>query len=96
MTVFDAFDNVLGSVGSAFASNLALSGDPGSSANEFIELAFAGIRRLTISADPAGSSFVLDDLAYRSAAAVPEPASALLVAAGIAGLALRRRRQEAR
>ena len=80
----DAFDNTsnqVDAVTSSFASNLALSGDVGSAPNEFLQVAFAGgISRVTIAGDPAGSSFVLDDVTVKTpASAVPEPSAFLLV-----------------
>lgn len=93
LTAFDALDNVLGSAVSAFTNNLALSGDPDSSANELLQLAFAsGISRLMLAGDPAGYSFVVDDLSYTPLAQpMPEPVTAALVAIGLAGLLARRR-----
>jgi len=93
-SAFDATNDLLGTVSSAFAENLALSGDPGSSPNEFLNLAFAGgISRVTITGDPAGASFTLDDLTFR---AVPEPSTLLLLLAsslaGVASMSSRRRR----
>lgn len=93
LTAFDALDQILGSASSAHASNLALSGDAGSSPNELLQLAFAaGIARLTLAGDPFGASFVLDDLSFTpGAVAIPEPATALLAMIGLAGLLGRRR-----
>lgn len=92
LTAWDAFDAFLGSTLSAFSSNAALSGDPGSAPNEFLQLAFAGIAKLTISGDPGGGSFVLDDLSFTpKALPVPEPATAALTAIALAGLLARRR-----
>jgi hypothetical protein len=83
----------LGSVLSAFSTNAALSGDPGSAPNEFLELAFAsGIAKLTVSGDAGGGSFVLDDLSFTpTALPVPEPGTAALTAIALAGLLARRR-----
>lgn len=93
LTAFDALDQVLGSATSAYVSNLALSGDAGSSPNELLQLAFAtGIARLTLSGDPLGASFVVDDLSFTpKAVAIPEPATALLALAGLVGLLAGRR-----
>ncbi len=93
LTAWDAFDLALGSVLSLFSTNAALSGDPGSAPNEFLELAFAsGIAKLTVSGDAAGGSFVLDDLSFTpTALLVPEPATAALTAIALAGLLARRR-----
>ena len=94
---FDASNASLGSVSSAAgcASNLKLSGTPGCLPNEEIALTrTVSIKRVVISGNPAGGSFVLDDLSF---SAVPEPATFLL-AAGCVGalilyrLAVRRRR----
>jgi len=87
---YDGGGALLGSLASAFQSNLAVSGDPGSSPNEFLELATTRqIARLTISGDPGGSSFVLDDLTISRA--LPEPSSLALIALGMFGLLVRRR-----
>jgi hypothetical protein len=74
----------LGQTLSAFSSNLALSGDPGSSPNELLALNFpAGISSVTIAGDPAGSSLVLDDLTYQpSSNNTPEPKSIFLFLTG--------------
>jgi hypothetical protein len=62
---------------SAFSSNDALFGDPGSSPNEFLSVSFAsGISNVTITGDAAGGSFVMDDATYTTS--VPEPSSLLV------------------
>jgi hypothetical protein len=93
LTAWDAFDVALGSVLSLFSTNAALSGDPGSAPNEFLELAFAsGIAKLTVSGDAGGGSFVLDDLSFTpTTLSVPEPGTAALTAIALAGLLARRR-----
>jgi hypothetical protein len=94
LMAFDSSAIVLGSVGSNFASNLALSGIPGSSPNELLQLLSAvGISYVTITADPLGGSFVVDDLQYEDIAAVPEPATLGLVGTGVTLFAARRRRK---
>ena len=84
-TAFDSGANQVGQTTSLFGSNLALSGDPGSSPNELLALSFAGgISRITISGDPLGGSFVLDDVTVEPlATTVPEPSSALLFISGV-------------
>ena len=84
----DAFgptNNLVASATSAFSNNEALSGDMGSSPNEFIQVSFAGgIDSVTITGDPAGSSFTLDDAAYSiRGAPVPEPSAILLSLSGL-------------
>jgi hypothetical protein len=75
---FDSGKKSLGSVTSAFLSNFALSGEPGSAPNEklFLENA-AGIASITITGDPLGGSFAMDDLTYGDTAVVPEPGTFL-------------------
>lgn len=93
LQAFDATSTQVDSATSALSSNLALSGDPGSSPNEFLSVSSAGgISSLTITGDPGGGSFALDDAAITSStSAVPEPASVFLLLTGIAGsLAVRR------
>ncbi|MBZ5726640.1 MAG: hypothetical protein LAP87_16770 [Acidobacteriia bacterium] len=73
---FDASSTQVASAVSSFSSNLALSGDAGSSPNELLSVTFlGGISSVTISGDPAGGSFVMDDVTYTTA--VPEPRSSV-------------------
>lgn len=96
ITAFDASNNVLGTLTSAFNNNEALSGDAGSHSNEFFSFSVvSGISRITISGDPLGGSFTLDDLTFNTAAPMPEPASLFLLLGAFGGLSifrLRRRR----
>jgi hypothetical protein len=83
LDAFDSLDNQVDSAVSAFSSNDALFGDAGSSPNEFLQVAFAdGISSVTITGDPAGGSFVMDDISFTSA--VPEPSSIFLLLSGAA------------
>ena len=92
LKAFDGSNNLLGEVLSAFGSNFALSGDVGSSPNEFLELAFANMAYVTITGDLAGSSFVADDLVVNPV--VPEPTLlSLTLVAGVAYIRRRKRRQ---
>ncbi len=82
---FDSTDTEVASAQSLFSINVGCdpgpfcSGDPGSSPNEFIQVSSAaGISSFTMTADPNGSSFVLDDATYATAS-VPEPASVFLL-----------------
>jgi hypothetical protein len=91
LTAFDSGGNLVATSLSQFTNNLALSGVVGSAPNEPIELVAAGgIQRIVIAGNAAGGSFVVDDLAIT---AVPEPRVAMLLAAGLAALTLRRRRR---
>ena len=82
LQAFDTSSNQIANAASVFSNNMALSGDPGSSPNEFIQLSFAGgISGLRITGDAAGGSFVLDDMTYSTGAvsSVPEPSSGSLL-----------------
>jgi hypothetical protein len=88
VSAFDAGSNLLGSVTSAFSSSLALSGDAGSSPNELLQLAGIGnIARVDITGDPAGGSFVVDDVQF---SAIPEPGTLLLTGSILAFFVMRR------
>jgi hypothetical protein len=92
VTVFDASNNVLATLTSAFNNNEALSGDVGSHPNEFISFSVvSGISRISISGDPGGGSFTLDDLTFSTAAPVPEPASLSLLLGALGGLCVKNR-----
>jgi len=94
ITAFDASNNVLATLTSAFNNNQALSGDVGSHPNEFLSFSMvSGISRITISGDPGGGSFTLDDLTFDTAAPVPEPASLSLLLGGIGSFCIARRRR---
>lgn len=84
LSFYDALNNLKGTANSAFSSNMALSGDPGSSPNEFLSFAWApGISKAVITGDPGGTSFVMDDL---TATPVPEPGTLLLLGSGVLGV----------
>lgn len=77
LMAFDLSNNPMALASSLFASNLALSGDPGSSPNELLQLGFnSGISKIVITGDNLGSSFTLDDLTVTT---VPEPSSIILL-----------------
>jgi hypothetical protein len=86
LAAFDAVGNEVASATSAFSINVACGdgppclGDPGSSPNEFLEVALdTGISTVIITGDPNGSSFTLDDATYTTA--TPEPATGGLLLA---------------
>ncbi len=92
---FDSADALIGSASSLFFSNLGLSGDPGSSPNEVLSVAGAGIRRIVITGAPdPGQSFTMDDVVFElePSVAIPEPGSAALLVGGVLFLAVRKRR----
>jgi hypothetical protein len=84
---FDSNNQLLASVSSQFTSNLAISGDPGSHPNELFQIFFLApiaISKVTVTGDPAGGSFTMDDISFQSAtvSTVPEPHSVLLSICG--------------
>jgi hypothetical protein len=85
----DAFGtafNLVASVTSPFSNNEAMSGDLGSSPNEFLQVSYgSGISEIRIIGDPLGGSFTLDDATIKTGAStVPEPRfSSLFCAAGL-------------
>lgn len=82
---------LLGTASSAFASNLALSGDLGSLPNEILLLAFPNIALVVITGDPLGGSFTFDELAYQQASETPELSTAFLLLTALGSLNLSRR-----
>ena len=89
LSFLDIDDNEVGKIESHFDTNLALSGDPGSVPNEFLNFSSApGISKVVITGDPSGGSFTMDDLTLTS---VPEPATLILLGCGIIGIAFKKR-----
>jgi hypothetical protein len=92
LAAFNSADAEVASETSMYSTNDALYGDPGSSPNEFIDLSFAGgISSVTITGDPAGGSFTLDDATFASPSSVPEPPTLSLLLT-LSYIALLRRR----
>lgn len=84
LEAFDAANTLLASATSAFSENFASCSGPGCdpSPNEFIQVSAAtGISEITITGDPLGGSFTLDNatLTPLSTPAVPEPSSWFLL-----------------
>jgi hypothetical protein len=90
LSFFNSSNASIGNISSMFSSNMALSGNSGSSPNELLGLIYLpGIARLSITGDLSGTSFVMDDLTTTpvlKTAPVPEFATILLLGGGIAGL----------
>lgn len=95
-SAYDAGLNLVATDVSDFLTNLALSGEPGSAPNEFLGVSVAGgISRVVISGDPAGFSFVMDDMTVSTSqvvVTVPEPQTVSLLLAALGAVALIRRR----
>ena len=96
-SAFDSTNNLIGTAASSFNANTALSGDAGSSPNEFLELLSPlGIASIVILGDPAGQSFTLDDLTvtpFPDTTPVPEPSTLVLLGFGVAEAYRRIRRR---
>ena len=87
LTAYDSLNNVVAVVHSTFSDNGASSGVPGSHPNELLSLNFAGgFSRITLTGDPSGGSFALDDVTVTTPAPVPEPATLWLSGIGLLGL----------
>ncbi|MBV8732701.1 MAG: hypothetical protein JO336_23060, partial [Acidobacteriia bacterium] len=89
----DAFgpgNNLIALATSAFSNNEAISGDPGSTPNELLQVSSnSGISLITITGDPAGGSFALDDATYSlPSTSVPEPPLWAMVALVFAALSI--------
>ena len=78
LDAFGAANNLLTSAPSLFSQNFVSSGNP---PNELLQVSStAGISSVTITGDPAGASFVVDDVTYtRMTTAVPEASTLTLV-----------------
>lgn len=94
LEAFDGNNRLIASAVSRFTTNLALSGSPGSSPNEFLQLlSTAPIVSVLITGNPQGGSFVVDDISFGSTS-VPEPASCVLLFLGTAALVVFRSRKD--
>lgn len=94
LSAYDSSLNLVASDVSDFLTNLALSGDAGSTPNELLGVSSAtGISRIVITGDPSGSSFVMDDLTVTTSqvVTVPEPGTIHLLLAAAAAAAIGRR-----
>jgi hypothetical protein len=84
VTALDALNSQVSSTTSTFSNNEALSGDPNSAPNEFLQVSSpGGISKVTITGSPLGGSFTLDDATFTS---TPEPQSILYVLTGCVAL----------
>jgi hypothetical protein len=94
LAAFGPLNNEVASATSLFSNNEALSGVAGSSPNEFLQVNFAsGISSITITGDPAGGSFVLDDASITTSTTItPEPSTFGLIFVGSTILIAFRRR----
>jgi hypothetical protein len=91
LTFYDLTGSSITMFNSYFFSNLGMSGDAGSSPNEFFSFQYSsGISKLVFSTGSGDDSYVLDDI---TVSAVPEPAVSFLLAAGILSLGLLTRKE---
>lgn len=92
LAAFNASNIQVATALSLFGNNTGTAGDPGSSPNELLQVSSPGfIDSVSITGDPAGGSFVMDDVTLT--AVVPEPRTLwlILAAIGVIGLLSRRR-----
>ena len=91
---YDSGANLVGLATSAFFANMALSGDLGSSPNEFLQIIYAGgISSLTITGDADfGGSFTMDDVTYDSSTPIPEPSTIFLIGTCVIAMVVAKRR----
>jgi hypothetical protein len=81
LDAFNSSNSLVASTNSLFSSNEGLSGVPGSSPNELMQVSVSGgISSVEILGSPSGGSFTMDDVTYTTS--VPEPGSLFLVLAG--------------
>jgi hypothetical protein len=97
---FNALNNQVADAMSTYSINVGCDpgpvclGDPSSSPNEFLQVSFTGgISSVTITGDPAGSSFVLDDATYTTVTSVPEPRMFTLILLATFVFAIRKKNQ---
>ncbi len=91
---YDAGNNLLASMLGAYTQNYTGTGNP---ENELIRIDAANITRVVITGG-AGNNFVLDDAQFTGSVnvgVVPEPSTVVLLAAGLAGVVVLRRRRTA-
>ena len=78
---FGTSNQLLATATSAFSQNFVSSGNP---PNELISLSSTtGMTSITITGDPLGQSFALDDVSLTTAATVPEPGELSLIVTGV-------------
>lgn len=92
LDAFDSSNTLIASANSLFSNNEGLSGVPGSSPNELLQVgSSSGISSVEILGDPSGGSFTMDDVTYTPS--VPEPSSVILALAGCSMLVAFSRRR---
>ena len=91
LNAFDATSTEVASATSLFSENFTSSGNP---PNELVGVSFAtGFDSVTITGDPAGGSFVMDDLTFDTSTSgtgspTPEPSTWSLIVVGVGAAAL--------
>ncbi|MDX2181535.1 MAG: hypothetical protein SFV18_18215 [Bryobacteraceae bacterium] len=89
ITAFNLAGDKVAQAIASFNSNLAITGDAGSSPNELLAVEFVtGISRITIGGNPTGASFTMDDALFTN---IPEPIPMFLYLSGLAVMFISRK-----
>ena len=91
LDAFNPSNTLIASANSLFSNNEGISGVPGSSPNERIQVSSSGgISSVEILGAASGGSYTIDDVTYSTS--IPEPSSLILALAGSAVLIAFRQR----
>jgi hypothetical protein len=90
---YNTSNQPVAAVSSLFSTNTALTGDAGSHPNEYLSVSFAsGISKVTITGNPNGSSFALDNLTVVSSVDEPSIFMMWLLGTGLVGFRVRHKK----
>lgn len=94
ITAYDSSGSIVDTVSSTYLSNMALSGESGSSPNELLQVAYAGgISWVEIAGDLLGGSFTMDDFGGTGGTSIPDPATVLFLGTAMATMVFFRKKK---